>query len=511
MQEFIEKHQEDIVGVLSGLDRLVISGYLRTLCATAGVMDYLKRSGVMFKDFGTFVEQQTEQLKQASLAEARRLGRPIEYLNSPRISKEETAREIARRDQIREGLICVLSAVEPCMTLQMRRIRHLKQTELVRAVRKCLFLYHYWMDPCFGFMHARIQTWFPFTIRICLNGREWLARQMEAEGLKYQRERNCFLWLEDVKRAQYWMDRQLHTDWPQQCRRWAHLLNPAHEKIFGSYRIDYYWSAYQSEWATDVLFRSRQALARLYESLVRQAIIVFGSTDVLRFLGKRLYRFEGELNSDYRRRPEGLRIKHRLKANSIKMYDKAGQILRVETTINDSYDFRVYRRAETDPEGPLAWRRMRKGVADLYARCRFSHSCNERYLQALSDFPIRQPLQELLESVVLPRRWKKHRFRGLRPWSASDQALMQAVTRPEFQLRGFRNRDLLQPLFGRSTPDPRLSARITHRLRILRAHRLIHKIPHTHRYRLSAKGRQILPTLIYVYHLDTEQLTRLAA
>lgn len=511
MQEFIEKHQEDIVGVLSGLDRLVITGYLRGLCVTAGVMDFLKRSGVMFKDFGTFVEQQTEQLKQASLAEARRLGRPIEYLNSPRISKEERARDIARRDQIREGLICVLSAVEPCMTFQMQRIRHLKQTELVRTVRKCLFLYHYWMDPYFGFMHARIQTWFPFTIRICLNGRECLARQMDAAGLQYQRERNCFFWLEDVQRAQSWMDRQLHTDWPQQCRRWARLLNPVHEKIFGSYRIDYYWSAYQSEWATDVLFRSRKALARLYEGLVRQAIIVFGSTDVLRFLGKRLYRFEGELHSDYRRRPEGLRIKHRLKANSIKMYDKAGQILRVETTINNSYDFRVYRRAENDPHSPRTWRKMRKGVADLYARCRFSQSCNERYLQALSDFPVRQPLQQLLESVVHSKRWKKHRFRGLRPWSASDQALMQAVIRPEFQLRGFRNRDLLLPLFGTSQPDPRLSARITHRLRLLRAHGLIRKIPRTHRYRLSAKARQILPTLIYVYHLDTEQLTRLAA
>ena len=187
MQQFIDKHQKDIAHCLSGLDRLVITGYIRILCAVPGVMDLLKRSGVLFKDFGVFVEEKTESLKAASLAEAQRLNRPIEYLSSPSVSKEERAREIAQRDGIEEGLICVLKAVEPCMSFQVRRDRHSKTANIERAVRKCLFLYHYWIDPIFGFMHARIQTWLPFSVRICLNGREWLARQLDAAALPYRR------------------------------------------------------------------------------------------------------------------------------------------------------------------------------------------------------------------------------------------------------------------------------------------------------------------------------------
>lgn len=514
MQDFIDKHNKDIVCTLSGLDRLVLVGYLQILCHVPGVMDWLKRSGVLFKDFGRFVEEKTQQLKEASLAEARRLQRPIEYLSSPKISKEERAQEIAERDGIDQGLICVLTAVEPCMSFEVQRNRQSQHATIERAIRKCLFLYHYWIDPVFGFMHARIQTWFPFRVRICLNGREWLSRQMDAEGLEYQKHQNCFLHLQDPQRAQQLMDRQLKTNWPEQCRRMAQQLNPAFDDIFEKYQVAYSWSTYQSEWATDLLFRSQQALNRLYEGLVGQAIMVFDSPDVLRFLGKKMPHFQGETHSSYLRRPEGLRIKHRVKSNSIKMYDKGGQILRLETTIQDPYDFKVYRRAQGRPDSPLKWRRMRKGVADLYARCCFSEKCNQRYLQALADLQVSQPIRELLAEICTPTRWKKNRFRGLLPWSSDEQDLLQAVSRPELQLRGFRNRDLVHHLFGPDIPPSqrsRLASWMTYRLRLLRAHGLIRKIPRSHRYRLTQKGRQILPPLIQVYHMDTEQLTQLAA
>ena len=310
------------------------------------------------------------------------------------------------------------------------------------------------------------------------------------------------------------MNSQLQTDWPSQCQRLANQLNPDWPSIFGSYQVDYYWSVYQSEWATDLLFRSRRCLKQLYPGLIRQAIVTFDSSDVLRFLGKRLQCFSGQTDSSYQRRPEGLRIKHRVKANSIKMYDKAGQILRVETTINNSRDFRVYRRAEGKPQSPRTWRPMRKGVADLYARCRFSQSCNERYLQALADLKISQPIQALFAHLTRSTRWSKARFRGLRPWCAQDQALIQAISQPEYHLKGFRNRDLLRTLYGPNLPTSKqkaLASRITYCIRLLRAHRLIKKIPRTHAYRLSRKGRQLLPPLIQIYHMDLQQLSEIAA
>ena len=133
-----------------------------------------------------------ERVKQACRAKAKALGRPVKYLASAGESKEEMARGIAAREKIQEGLVCVLSCVEPCRTFEVYRNRETRKLELVSRTRKCLYLYHYWMQREFGFLNARLQTWFPFPMQVCLNGRVWLARQMDHAGMKCLRQDNCF-------------------------------------------------------------------------------------------------------------------------------------------------------------------------------------------------------------------------------------------------------------------------------------------------------------------------------
>jgi len=122
----------------------------------------------------------------------------------------------------------------------------------------------------------------------------------------------------------------------------------------------------------------------------------FGSTDVMRFLGRRISlngdlpnQFDGQVVSDLHQRQEGVRIKHRLNDNSVKLYDKAytelGNVLRAEATLNTVTDFRVYRPKEGAPEGGLAWRALRRGIADLHRRGEVSRKATERYLDALSS------------------------------------------------------------------------------------------------------------------------------
>jgi hypothetical protein len=142
------------------------------------------------------------------------------------------------------------------------------------------------IHPVFGFLNARIQTWFPFRIQICLNGREWLARRMDAVGLHYVRQDNCFPWIEDFAAAQRLMDEQLSTNWPEELNRIAAAMNPIHEEIFRHFHVNYYWTTHQSEWAMDVRFPQQEDLRRLYPALLRHAITTFGSPSVLRFLGK---------------------------------------------------------------------------------------------------------------------------------------------------------------------------------------------------------------------------------
>ena len=522
MEQFLSKHAGAVIGVLSGFDRLVFRGTLRMLAHRAGMMAYLWAARVLLKDFAGHAEALTWQLKEASEELARRTNRPIRYLPSSASSKEDIARKIARADGITEGLICILTAVEPCLSYEIVRDRDSKRLELAPRHRKCLHLYHYHMHPTFGFMHARIQTWFPFSIQICLNGREWLAHAMDAGGIGYRQRENCFTWLEDPKRAQRLMDRQVRAAWPELLDSIARGLNPQHEAMFQVHPIEYYWSTYQSEWATDILFRDSRSLARLYPRLIHHGLTTFLAPDVMRFLGRNVPstgntspRLQGEVVTDMKTRPEGVRIKHRLKQNSIKMYDKQGSVLRIETTINDPADFKQYRTPEGKPDAAMGWHCMRKGIADLHRRTEVSQAANDRYLCALASVEDTTSVGELATRLCQPVRRNGRRARPLNPYAPDDAKLLDAISPGEFTINGFRNRDLRLQLFNDDKASKQVQRRhaaaVTRKLALLHAHRLIRKVPGTHRYHLSRQGRIIVTTLITARKANANALTKLAA
>src|ERR1700724_3440640 len=343
MHEFIAKHQDKIAGTLSGFDRLVFRGHLRSIGNPQGMMSYLWTNQVFLKNFGDHGEKVTERVKEASLAAAKASRRPVKYLNSSQLNKETIARDILAQDGVRAGLVCVLSCLEPCWKFEIHRNRMTKKLELKLRPGKCLFLYHYQIHPVFGFLNARIQTWFPFSGQICLNGREWLARQMQAACLDYLQHHNCFPWIANWTKAQRLMDRQLETRWPKLLNGIARQLNPIHAEIFRKH---------------------------------------------INSNGQLHQNFSGEVVSDFKRRAEGVRVKHSVNGNSVKLYDKAytpnGCVLRAEATFHNADDFRVYRRKEGDRKGPRAWRRLRRGIADLHRRAQLSHKAAARYLDAFA-------------------------------------------------------------------------------------------------------------------------------
>jgi hypothetical protein len=522
MQRFIQQHADDVSGVLSGFDRMRFRGTLRWLAHTQGMFGFLSHMGVLLKDFKAYAQGITERIRAATERLAKAHGRPLVYLNSTRISKEETARQIAQRDGIREGLICVFSAVESCFSYEIRRDATKRRLELRGRPQKCLHYYFYLQHAKFGFMHLRLQTWFPLSIHIAINGREWLARQLDAAGIGYRRADNCFLQVQDPHRAQELSDLQLKTRWKSAFGELLRQFHPSHAEIFEKHPQEYYWSLEQSEWATDLIFRSPQTLAELYPCLLQHAARNFSSVEVMRFLGRKLpihggmwSNFRGEVVSDVAPRADHVRLKHRLKQNWIKMYDKQRSVLRVETTLNDVSDMKSFRRAEGKTTGPRQWLPLRKGVADLQRRARISQAANERYLDALAGVHAAQPLGHLAEGICQPTQLNGKRVRALQPWSSADAALLSAVARPAFALNGFRNRDLREVLFGSQPASPeetrRQSAKVTRQLRMLRAHGLVLKVPHTHRYQLTAPGRTLLAALEAARQANAEQLAKLAA
>jgi len=235
----------------------------------------------------------------------------------------------------------------------------------------------------------------------------------------------------------------------------------------------------------------------------------------MRFLGRKTTaqglhgKFEGEVVTDLKRRVEGTRIKHRLNANWIKMYDKQGSVLRVETVINNTRDMKVYRSKEGDEDGAKSWQRLRKGVADIQRRAEISQAANERYVERLATVDDSRSLAELAESVCEPVTWQGKRARGLNPLAKEDARLLEAVNRGEFAINGFRNRDLRGLLYSKpknQREERRQSAAITRKLRLLRAHGLIHKVPKTHRYQLSPHGADVINALLTARHASTAKL-----
>ncbi len=466
MERFVTRHGDRIVGILSGFDRMLFRGTLRSISYVEGVDKFLSSQHVLYKDFGPFAERLSTRLKAHAEAAAAAHGRPFHYVSSANVRKEDLARTIAAQDHVTEGLICVLSCVEPCWSYTIKRDRRQRRLRLVGGERKCLHLYFYFMDADFGLMHVRLQTWLPFPIQVCVNGRAWLARQLTRAGVGFTQADNCFPRLTDLARAQTLADDLIDWRWESWLRALATLVNPdvGRDGLFRGY----YWSVRQSEYATDVMFRTTRHVALIYPALLRHGIEKFQSEDVLRFLGHRPSSgFSREVTRDLQRRPEGVRLKHTVGGNSIKMYDKAGSLLRIETTINEASRFKV-----------------RRVVGD--------------------GTPSHHLLDPVSQRVIHDGR----PYRALHPISPQEAPLLRAVLRGEFLLHGFSNRDLRAVLApdAEATPNPdrrrRAAARITRQLRLLRAHGVIKKVPRTHRYRITRTGEAIISTAITFRETD---------
>jgi hypothetical protein len=520
MKTFIRRFGKNILGVLHGFDRIRFRGTRRFLANVNGMLGYLWQRQILLKDFKAFAGNLTAQIRQAAEETAESQGRPVEYLRNSVMDKEAWARQVVQRDGIRQGLIGVLKSVERCWSYEVGPNRKSKKLELRGGPTKCLHYYHYFQDRNVGLVYVRLQTWFPFNVHVGMNGREWLARQMDQVGMKYCRRDNCFTWVEDWARAQQLLNKQLRTDWSALLNRLLHQANPALVNV-DSHPTPYYWSMEEGEWASDMAFGSCATLADLAPRLFRHAWLHFQSGDVMRFLGRRgrtlgeLHRrFEGEVVSDLKRRPEGMRIKHRLNHNWIKMYDKQGSVLRVETVINDPRDMKVYRPKEGDTRGEKSWQPLRKGVADIHRRADISQAANDRYVEALATVDDSRSLGELAGAVCRPVSWQGKRARALNPLATEDARLLEAVNHGEFAINGFRNRDLRRLLFTTPLQDKmeqrRRSGVVSRKLRLLRAHGLIHKVPKTHRYQLSPNGREIINALLIARQESTAKLTEAA-
>jgi hypothetical protein len=475
-----QRHASELVGCLSCYDRLIVYGTLRGLCHPGAVAGELHRLGLGCFQIGTFAEPLTESVRDNARRVAALHGLKVQYVADWRIDKEElVAQKLQARGEA-PGLVCVLSAMENCRTFKPRKGAGSNPAWLKSTSGRCLHYYFYFNDEDLGLIYVRVPTWIPFRLQFYFNGHNWLGRRLAKEGIACRCEDNAIVEVEDWAKAQAmatqlplaWLEAKLRTLARQCCPPFAH---------FGPC----YLSLSQVEWSLDLAFKSAEALAPLCEDLSRQAVLVTRAADVARFFDRALSP-RAEATVHFATVVEGVcRIRHRLGAQSLKMYNK-GCVLRLEATSYDVTFFKHQREVRHhDGSSQRKVAPLKKSLYSLGVLCVLLGAVCRRYLAFLSQLQDPSIGRHNLDEITRSKRDARQRsWRGFNFFCAADLGLLLALARGEGALGGWINKRL------RAVVDPKLKpAQMSRILRRLREHHLIRRIRGTFQYYLTKLGR----------------------
>ena len=498
---FVAKLSSLILWALSCFDRVIFKGHLPISRAREfeKFVDY--RLKMRRCDFlKTTAPQWSERLVDHAKDFAQQQGRPYEY-RSGEVDKDAWAKEHIRQQGVREGLVGVLCVQEACPTFKLVPGEGRPGFQSRSVPQRVL--YYYFLDKNLGRMHVRLQTWAPFTCQVYVNGHDYVAQQLVQQGLGFQQQDNAFVQLDDPAATQRIADRFAKLDWPRLLERYARLVNPLLHDVLKD--MTHYWVTDQAEYATDLLFTSKQALGGLFAKLVEYAWLTFNPKRVLGFFGRQWHeRFDGEvLTYGKTERTPGSCIKHTMKGNRLKMYDKFGLLLRVETVINQPGEFKVYRQCQhRDGSASMGWFNLCKGVGNLHHYQSHALACNRRYLEALAVVEDPAPGYEELRTVTEPRHHQGRSYAGFNPARVEEVRLFTAVLEGNHIGQGFRNQDIRLSMYGEARDRQqrqRHSAAVGRLLKRLHVRGLLAKVPHRRRWRVTERGRRILGDTLFTY------------
>jgi hypothetical protein len=486
---FIEQHQDKITGALSCYDRVVITGTLPDICHPSAMGGYLSYHKIRLFDYARWAEPLREEIRVNAERIAAAAGLQIEFIRkSKAFRKEDRIQQILAERGDHPGLVHVFSAMETCASFQPWHDKRTHHTSLKSTTGKCLHYYFYFIDGAFGLCYVRVPTWAPFRLQLYFNGHSWLARQLMAEGIPFNMADNAFISIADADRAQELANsldaKQLHTRLDQ----WARYFAP----VLRHFRSGYHWSFMQVEYATDVVFRRQADFQPLYDAIVRTAVHVIKASDVAMFLGHKLHgRFEGELGNDFSTRIQGTRIRHHMGSASIKLYDKAGMIARVECTTNDVAFFKHHRYVEQrNGESVFKLAPLRKSIYSLKDLRQVMQLANNRYYAFMAYISNPDADQKALAKMAAPAKIKGRSFRGFDLFLDPDYRLMLTLARGEWSISGFRACNLRQYIDGLT------AGRASYLIKRLRTHGLIKKAVHAYKYFFTKLGRRVVITAL---------------
>jgi hypothetical protein len=488
-----ERHAAQIEGVLGCFDRMLIFGTLPRICFAGGMTSFLYERQIRIFDYPKFAEPYRNRIRENAEKMAAEAGIEIEFIRKRNFRKEDRVKGILANRGEQTGLVCIFSAMEPCSTYKPWHNKQTGKTYLVPDDGKCLHYYFYFVDEQLGLCHVRVPTWLPCRLQIYFNGHNWLAGQLRKLGIDYRMADNAFTQIADWQRAQHisngWEAKRIHA----RLNNLARLCCP----IYKDFATGYHWSVDQCEYATDIVFRKQADLQAIYDNLARTAIHTVKPDNIATFLGRKLsQQFEGEMGNRFNIRIEGTRIKHTMGPVSIKLYDKFGLILRIETTVNNLTFFKHYREVEhRDGSRETKWASMQKTIYSLPALRELLEAANRRYLEFLSAIEDPRAGRNKLDKLSQPVEQEGRRYSGFNLFDADDENLLCAIVRGEFNISGLQNKTLRRHLSERS------SSQVSRLLKRLRTHGLVKKVGHTYKYYVTAFGKEVVATALKLREL----------
>lgn len=494
MELLTQRYAHQILGTLSCFDRLLITGTVPGICYPQGMASHLRARGILYKDFPRFAEPLRNELRENTERLAKEHGLEIEFIrHHDSFRKEDRIQEILRERGTHPGLVHIFSAMERCGSYEGWHDRRTGKNTLRAREGKCIHYYFYFIDPEFGLCYLRVPTWVPFRLQFYCNGHSWLAAKLRKAGIAFTQLDNSFTTLGDFPRAQ-----ELADAFPAEAlHRFLDRLVQQYCPVVRHFDVTYHWSMTQVEYATDIVFQHQEDLRPLYDTLVRTAVHAVKAEHVATFLGRKLHPlYEGEVGNDLDTRIQGTRIKHRMGAAALKMYDKQGLVLRLETTVNKVSFFKHHREVEhRDGTKETKLAPMQKTIHSLGALRELLAAANRRYLAFLSDLLDPSAGLRTIEKLADPARQGERTYRGFNPFEKGDLDLFLAICRGEWQISGFQNRSLRRFLPGKTGPQ------ISRALKRLHVHGLIRKVGRTYKYYLTKLGQQVVLTALKLREL----------
>ena len=348
MRHLIQLFGDAILGTLTGYDRLVFQGRIAPISYAEGAERFFRSFGILFKNTKTWMQEQTARLIEDVQSYAlRECGTGIQYIESTRDRKDDLVRRHQDQTGTRTGLIGAWACTEACNTFTIVPAPHAPKLRFKRS--RCKHLYLYFDHPLYGFMSIRLQTWFPYMIQVAMNGREWLARELDHRGVGFERHRNKIINCDDFALAQQILnDQAFQTEWMSVLTPFVDTIFPGHADILGP-AYDYSWYGWQTEWASDLIFADQAQLKQIMERMIVHAMRTGRIDNVLRFHDQAINQdgmIRKNASHDYRGTvmhfADGVSIRFELDGNKHKLYCHLNT-MRLENTINNPSRFKIDR------------------------------------------------------------------------------------------------------------------------------------------------------------------------